>query len=91
MAKVIQVTKGGRIRVTELYLKSGLLPKYRGEGKNKVRDAEVQIIDYSNLDYSESSETLTFTPKLFWGKWGFWHKGSKVLRHPKMTKENLLD
>lgn len=91
LAKVIQVTKSGRIHVQELRIIEGLLPRYHGQGKNKVRDIEVDIIDYANLQYKEDAEILTFIPKLFSGEWKFWHKQNKVLRHPKLTKTNLLD
>ncbi|MDC0764156.1 hypothetical protein POF51_25895 [Brevibacillus sp. AG] len=91
LAKVIQISPSGRIKVTELFLEEGLLPKFQGRGKDKVVDMEVQIIDYSNLKYKESSEPKIFTPKLHFDEWRFWHKKTKVLRHPKMTKENLLD
>ncbi|GED34871.1 hypothetical protein BCE02nite_60120 [Brevibacillus centrosporus] len=57
--------------------------------RDYCRDITVKV--NANLQYKEDAEILTFIPKLFSGEWKFWHKQNKVLRHPKLTKTNLLD
>lgn len=90
LAKVKKITKSGRIVVSEVQIITGLKPKYTGEGKNKVRDSEVELIDFSELTYKEEEDLMTFVPFLYRGQWKFMHKKSKVLKHAKMTKTNLL-
>lgn len=90
LVKVQSITKTGRVKIQRINIKSGIMARSKMVEGQRVYSQEEKLVNFASLKYEPYGEIQMFTPKLFWGKWGFWN-GSETLDAPSMKLTWLLD
>lgn len=92
LTKVLSISAAGRIKVQPLRILKGDRAKVQfvsPEG-HKTYSQEERILNWNDLVMEPYGEPMTFTPRLFDGKWGYWND-SKYLKVAGMKLTQLLD
>jgi len=90
LMKVINISKSGRVKVQRLQIIKGATYQSKKVGDQIIRSQEVRTINWMNLEYKVFDETETFTPRLYEGKWAYWH-GEGYIQAAGMKLEQFLD
>ncbi|SPF51157.1 hypothetical protein SBF1_50041 [Candidatus Desulfosporosinus infrequens] len=90
LVKVETISKTGRVKVQDISVKAGITARSKTVDGHKVYSQEDRLVNFADLEYGLSGDIKTFTPRLFWGEWGFWHDG-EIIKAPDMKLTWLLD